>query len=679
MRVADAAERRPAVDHPAVTLVPAGLALGIFVLWGHLGGGYDVTRWLPGALFLLGLLAATVVGLRRASLPGRLTLAALGLLGAFTAWSYLSIAWAELPADAWNGANRTLLYLVVFALFASLPWTLHTARLAIAGYALGVALVAAATLWKIADTSDPELFNGGRLMYPTGYVNSTAALFITGMFAALVVAPRRDAHPLLRSVLFGAATLLAGTALLSQSRAALVAVPLACVVAIAVVPGRVRTAAALAIPLGAVALGWDRLLDVYPAAEEGGARLEEAFAPAGRWILVTSLVAAAVGLAWALVDRRVELAPATARWLGRGAAIGAVVVLLVGGVVLEQSTDVRDRLSNGWDEFTSVAGPKTGTSNFSSGLGSNRWDFWTVGMNRFTERPLYGIGADNYAADYLRERRSTEEPRYPHSLEVRVLAQLGLVGAALLAGALLAAAAAALLGPRRREREIRALAAGALVVCAYWLAHGSVDWFWEIPGLAAPAIAFLGIAAAIGERRPPGLAQGKDIRPHPQRRALVIAGSAAAGLVAAAACASLVLPWLAARDVQRALSTWRADPAGAYALLDSARRLNALSERPDLYAGAIAARRGDLDRMRVSFERALERNPASWYAELELGLLDARGGAWTSAEARLERALSLNPREPVLRDVLARVRRHERVPFAEVDELFLLRAESRLA
>jgi tetratricopeptide (TPR) repeat protein len=104
-----------------------------------------------------------------------------------------------------------------------------------------------------------------------------------------------------------------------------------------------------------------------------------------------------------------------------------------------------------------------------------------------------------------------------------------------------------------------------------------------------------------------------------------------------------------------------------------------LSDRPDLYAGAIAARRGELDRMRVAFERALDRNPASWYAELELALLDARQGAWKSAESRLQRALRLNPREPVLRDVLERVRRHERVPFAEVDELFLLRAHSRLA
>ena len=43
---------------------------------------------------------------------------ALGCLAAYTALSFLSILWAAVPGDAWEGANRTLLYLLVFALFA---------------------------------------------------------------------------------------------------------------------------------------------------------------------------------------------------------------------------------------------------------------------------------------------------------------------------------------------------------------------------------------------------------------------------------------------------------------------------------------------------------------------------------------------------------------------------------
>jgi hypothetical protein len=677
---AAAADHEPssARAHTAAALVPAGLALVLFVLCGHLGAGSALTRWLPGTLFLLGLLGVAVVARRRAALPGRRTLAALAFLAAFTAWSFLSIAWADVQDEAWNGANRTLLYLVVFALFAVLPWTLWSARIAAAAYAFGIAAVAAGALWKIADTADPELFVAGRLAYPTGYANANAALFLTALWAALAVAPRRDVAPLLRAGLLGAATLLAGTALLSQSRGALFAVPATALVAILVVPGRVRLAVALALPVGAVALGWDTLLDVFPAAEDS-ARLEAAFSPALRWILVSTAVATVLGLAWALVDRRVELAPRTAMWLGRGAAIGAIATLVVGTAAVDRSIDLRERARNGWDQFTSITELEQGrTSNF-GGLGTNRWDFWRVGLDRFADRPVQGVGADNFAADYLRDRRSSEEPLYPHSLEVRVLMQLGVVGAALLAGALVAAAAAALLAPRRRDRELRALAAGAFVVFAYWLVHGSADWFWEIPGLGAPAFAFLGVAAALGERRPiEAEAAERSAASAVRRRALPLAVAAAGAVAAAAACVSLVLPWLAARDVERALETWRVDPAGAYARLDSARRLNALSDRPDLFAGAIASRRGELARMRLSFERALERNPGNWYAELELALVETRDNRWTEARRRLRRALRLNPLDPVVRDVLERVERRERVPFAEVDRLFELRAVSRV-
>jgi hypothetical protein len=671
-RAHDGATRTPEI----AVLVPAGIAVAVFVLWGHLGAGYDVTRWLPGTLFLLGLLAVTLVALRPtlASI-GRLSTAALGLLAAFTAWSFLSIAWAEVRGEAWAGANRTLLYLVVFALFVSLPWTLRTGRIVAAGYALGVGVVGAAVLGRLWGDAQPELFIQGRLSYPTGYPNANAALFVTGMWAALVVAPRRDAHPALRAVLLGTSAMLAELALLSQSRGAVVAVPITVVAAIAFVPGRVRTAAAAAVPLGLVALGWHRLLDLFPVAEDperAGGVAESVV----RWIVVTAVLAGIIGLVWALVDRRVELSRRAERTIGLVAAVAAAVTLLAAGATALATVDVSQRVRTGWDEFTSTTELGAETSHFDSGLGSNRWDFWRVGMDRFRANPLAGIGADNFAADYLRDRRSVEEPLYPHSVEVRTLSQLGIVGAILLLGFLGAAAWAALLAGRHRDRQTRALAAGALIVVVYWLAHGSVDWFWEIPGISAPAFAFLGLACAVGERGAdgavaPAAASG--------RRPLAIAASAAGGAVALLAAVSLVLPWLSAREVDRALARWRSDTPGALSQLDSARGLDPLSDQADVYAGAIASRRGDLARMRVSFERALERNPANWYAELELGLVDAHERRWQAANRRLARALELNPGEPVLRDVRARIGRREAVPFAEIDRLFLLRSRSRIS
>src|SRR4051794_13076644 len=80
------------------------------------GGGVRPTAWYPAALFALGLLLVGVLTLRSAVHP--LVAAATTALAAYAGWSYLSISWASQRADAWEGANRTLLYAVVFALFA---------------------------------------------------------------------------------------------------------------------------------------------------------------------------------------------------------------------------------------------------------------------------------------------------------------------------------------------------------------------------------------------------------------------------------------------------------------------------------------------------------------------------------------------------------------------------------
>ena len=54
-----------------------------------------------------------------------------------------------------------------------------------------------------------------------------------------------------------------------------------------------------------------------------------------------------------------------------------------------------------------------------------------------------------------------------------------------------------------------------MVTFAYWAVHGSVDWFWELPALAAPAFAWLGLAGGLArmattEGAPPG--SGATIR-----------------------------------------------------------------------------------------------------------------------------------------------------------------------
>ena len=78
---------------------------------------------------------------------------ALAALAAFTVWSFLSITWADARGDAWDGANRTLLYLLVFALFAALPWTAAEASILLGAFALATAVAGA---WAVGATLGGE-------------------------------------------------------------------------------------------------------------------------------------------------------------------------------------------------------------------------------------------------------------------------------------------------------------------------------------------------------------------------------------------------------------------------------------------------------------------------------------------------------------------------------------------
>ena len=104
-----------------------GLAVVLFAWWATADGGYAPGAWYPGALLVLAALAGCVRpgSYRQLSPPSRWALAA---FAGFTVWSFCSIVWADARGEAWDGANRTLLYLTVFALFASVAWTADEAR-----------------------------------------------------------------------------------------------------------------------------------------------------------------------------------------------------------------------------------------------------------------------------------------------------------------------------------------------------------------------------------------------------------------------------------------------------------------------------------------------------------------------------------------------------------------------
>jgi O-antigen ligase len=665
-------------------VIPGLLAVAVFVAWSVAEGGFDQRAANPGALMLLGLLLATAIAYRRRlrHLP-RLTLLALALFAAFTLWSYVSITWADVKDIAWEGANRTLLYLVVFALFSITTWRSRSAAIVLGFFSVAIAGVGLATVLTTAGSATPEAsFIGGRLLEPTGYQNGSAALYLIALWPALYLSCCRWAPWPVRGLMFASAGVLVQLALIPQSRGALIALPLALVVYLLLVPGRVRALLAVGAIAAVTAVSLDPLLDVYrnPPSGDDVATLESAIGAIG----LSAILLLAVGSVVAILDRQIELSQRTSWLLSRAVGVAVMIAVVAGAVVFERELgDPVSWTEERWEDFKNGSGAQFESSRLGGSLGSNRYDYWQVAMSEFADRPLVGIGADNFAVPYLRERDSEEEPLNPHSLPVRVISQTGIVGATLFAGFLIAALWSFGIA-RRADPGSRApgLTVAATMPFVYWFVHGSADWLWELPALTAFSLGGLAIAGRIkpgaeallesrrGERQ-----AGR--RGNPAGGPLRWAAVALAAVAVAAAAVSYVLPWAAAVDVDAAAKSWGADSKAAFERLDRARGLNFLSAQPDIIAGTIAVRLDDDERVREAFTRALDREPNSWYSLMQLGALDALEGRRETALARLEEAARLTPRDPLVAVVLRRVRAGNPMPLDSINRQLLERACAR--
>ncbi len=637
---------------PVVQAAPFAIVAALVAFMVVRDGGFAGTVWYPVALILLGVVVAVALSAGRLlTTASRSTLAAIGCLAAYTAWSYASIGWAAVRGSAWDGSNKGLFYLLVFALLASWPATGRALWPVLLAAGFAIALEGAVTVEQAASAANPSQFLiGARLSEPLGYPNATAALFMMMAWLMVGLASRPWLPAPARGLAFGLAGLNFTLNLLTESRGSVFTLPFAAVAYLILVPGRLRSLATLAL----VALGFAPVLrpvlDVYTS---DPTQLSEALRRAIDLGLVWAVLLALAGWLFAVADGRLRPPARVVR--AAGLAVVAAAVLAAAGslAVIRPWNDV----GSAWHSFTN-GGEPAGSSHF-GGLGSNRYDFWRVGLIEFERHPLQGIGTDNFLVPYLQLRKSSEEPIYPHSLAIRLLSQTGIVGTALFIGFLALTFVVVLRIPAGRERDLAGvLVAGAVV----WLLHGLVDWLWEMPALGALAMALLGAACALAPRRPARLGA--------RRRASLVAIAAGGVVVVGALAATLTLPWLAERDVQRATTVWRGDPPAAFALLEQADSLNPISDEADLVAGAIASRLHRYGVMRTRFQAAVDRSPDDWYSNLELGIAASLTGGRQVAAAALEQALQLDPQEPIIQSVLHTFNSGRRINSDAVDRAF---------
>jgi O-antigen ligase len=671
----------------APATVPAFVAIALFVIGATDQAGFPMTHWAPAAITILALLAITSAALRlrlsSISLPIRV---ALGCLAAYTALSFLSIIWADVPGVAWEGANRTLLYLLVFALFAGWRQRGASAALLLSVWTLAIIGLALFVLLHVGGLSSSGLHADlpeGRLTFPSGYANANAALWLMAFWPALLLARSARLPSALRGLLAGGAVLLALVALLSQSRGSIYATPVVLVLVFALLPDRVRTFL-LGVPVAAaVALAARPVLHVGDDLTRRGAVDPSTLHSARSAVLLAAVVVGLLVTIAAALEQRSRLGEPVRRRLQRAAAAAALVALvavIAGGLVAAGNPVTR--LEHAWHSFKGgYSGDESHGSRLTSGLGSNRYDFYRVALDEFVAHPLLGIGADNFQQQYLAHGRSEETPHYPHSVELRTLTQTGVIGALLalvgLAAALLAALRAVYARGRAADPLGASVAAAALAAFGYWIVHGSFDWFWEFAGLGAPAFALLGLACSLGPAREQPQPQPEP-QPEPSRSRRTLAPRLALGaavVVGLAAVASLGAPWLSQLELQDAAKIWPQAPRKAYSRLQQAADLNPLSDEPYLLAGTIALRFGDLSRADHDFALALKRTPGDAYATLERGAIASSRGERQAALALLVRTVSLTPREPLAREALAVVRDGRRIDLAELNRAILIKAQ----
>ena len=602
----------------AVLAAPPLALLAVAALLALRGGGVVPEQWAPPAegvaLGLAGLAAVgAVVRIPRSAWP------ALAAMSAFVGWSALSLAWSEIPDATVDDVARIALLAVAMVVGASYGSRASVATalatcVAVAGGALAI-LVEAKVL--ISQTS---VFTGPRLAWPIDYANGAAALFWLPLPALLAGAAARRAGPLGRGLSGGAAALAAAVGLMTLSRGGAIALAVTLLVCVLLAPERARFGLALAAVLVPVVLASPRLTAGQPG-ELATDATSRGYAAAISALAAAVLVGALAAVEGLRPFRKQRVLGATA--IGVWIAIAAVTISAFAVRYGRPDTWIDAR----WDEFRNVHAVQPGNAARFGTAASNRYDYWRVAARTTEAHPLAGVGAGAFAGPWYRRRALEENITDPHSWEAAALAETGLVGFVLLAGALMLPFVP-LARARRQLGTYTTVALGG--GGAYLVLHASVDWLFRISAVAVAGFLLLGACAAAGSTQGVELARGR------QRIGLAVAG------LAVALCAVPV--YFATTLTARAEAQAATSSARALDTLSLAADLNPWAVEPLIVRSTILLEDGRVGEAVRAARSATARGPNDWTAWLMLA--DAERAAHQRADARaaLRRARLLNPR-----------------------------------
>ncbi len=612
-------------------MVAIGIAAALLGL-AVAGGGYGAqARGVAAALVwwivLVGL-AARLLPIAAAARPARWLCA---LLAAFALLSGVSAAWSADAGGAVQSASLAALYAGVAAL-ALLTLTARTAAAWLHGIALGLVALAALAL---ASRALPELLHDpvgaalpsarARLGFPLGYWNALglamASAIVLLAWHALAGATRAG-----RSAALAAIPLPALVVYLTSSRGAVAALLLGLGLLIGFERRRLALALELALAVGAS-------LALVAVVSSRTAFVDGLDGPLARGeargaVALLAVACAVLGAVRFLADGPLRRAVAwrADRRLAR-AALGAAILL---ATALTLAADPQER----WDAFRQppvapeAAGGSLVADHLLSGGGSGRYQFWTAAWHAFAQHPIGGIGAGGYEAWWTQHGTLPVFVRNAHSLPLETLAQLGLLGGALLL-ALAGVTAGAAIG-RRRAAMTPGLLAPAVALAGCGALGATIDWMWQVPAALLPAL-----AGAV-------IATGLPVQPAPRRRR---AWALPATATASAALLLSMLVLVGDAELRRSRSAAHSgDLSAAARSAADAAAIEPWAAAPRLQLALVEELRGNLPAALRAVEAARARAPQDWRTWLVLARLRAKAGDAAGARRALERLGCVGPR-----------------------------------
>jgi hypothetical protein len=595
--------------------------VGIFTA-GIAEGFFQPTAYAAASIVIWAALIAGLVGGALPTAPIGRTAAVAGICLALTAvLAMASVAWASDQGRAFEEAVRVSFYLALFILAVCTAAT-GARREWLGGLAVGLGALSAVALFAylqpgILDSGHSEIPNAaGRLTYPAGYWNATAAMLAAG---AIVLAHEGVRAPsrALRTVATAAIAMAALGIWLATSRGGVATLLIGWAILIAASADRERQLIIIAIASTATAL-------LIVAAEQMDSLTSGLLDSARRTdgdrmsAVVIAVVAVTALVAWRLDQWRPNLR------VSRRALVPVALVVTAGLVATAIVANPAERFR----EFKAPPSASGGVPVGAAGLSSNgRWQFWSEAVDAFEGAPLGGVGAGGYEDYWARHADVALFVRNPHSLPLQQGAELGLPGILLFIGFVGAVAVAA----RRRLSAGLTGDAGVLVAVVVAGAVGAaVDWTWEIPAAFGPAVVCAGLLAASAPSRRLtrngywlGMASV----------AVAWVGIIAGGLVVLSdlqldqsredAAANRVGDGIHRAEEAQTVLPWSAEPYTQLALLEE--------------------QRGDVDQALADLQQAQERDSEDWRLPLIEARLQGTRGDMSAARMALERARELSP------------------------------------